>query len=82
MNIMKKPTPPEGYRNLLPDQDITGVKDLIWIHDNNGRGRWVRAFQQTKTGISIASDTGNIYKDPVNVEDYYFFRCRERGEVK
>jgi len=80
---MNKPTnPPQGYRMLIEGQDITTARDLIWVTEMrpNGFGhRWAHAIQQTPTGMCLCADTAQPYKEPKNVEDYYFFRCRKIG---
>lgn len=81
---INKPTnPPVGYRMLIENQDLTAVRDLIWISENNGKThRWAHAINQTKSGLKVASDTNKLYKEPKNIDDYFFFRCRKVGREK
>jgi hypothetical protein len=81
--MMKKPTnPPQGYRMLIEGQDVTTAQDLLWVSelkDFRISHRWAHAVKQTENGLVVAADTGQLYKEPKQVEDYCFFRCRKIG---
>ena len=81
--IMKKPTPPSGYRMLVEGQDMAMPQDLIWIMSNDGKSHhWTHCIKQTDEGIRLSSDTAKLYSEPKRVEDYCFFRCRKSGLQK
>lgn len=79
---MTKPNPPQGYRMLIEGQDMTGTRDLIWIMDGKSGHRWAHCIKQTDSGLALAADTAKLYKEPKQLEDYYFFRCRKLGHEK
>ena len=80
--LMHKPTPPVGYTMLRDGIDQTTAYDFIWVvelKDSRVVQRWAHAIKQTDRGLALASDTGQLYKEPKTLEDYCFFRCRKMG---
>lgn len=79
--ITKPTNPPEGYRMLIEGQDINSTKDLIWAMEK-GSQRWAHCIKQTPDGFRLTTGTGEQYKEPKQIEDYCFFRCRKMGEQR
>lgn len=63
---------------LIEGQDTNGIKDFIWVMEK-GSQRWAHCIKQTKDGMRVVSGTGELYKEPKQLEDYCFFRCRKIG---
>lgn len=80
--LLRKPSPPAGYRLLIEGQDKTAAQDLIWVMEKDGGQRWRMAIKQTDAGLALASDTAQLYKEPKQIEDYCFFRCRKLGHER